>query len=67
MYNTDFFMCREDRERYIRAKYVDKEFLADLPRSSDPLCAVSFYMFENVSSCMYMSTILLHSSYAFTL
>ena len=30
-----------ERERFIHSKYVSKEFLADLPSRSDPLCDVS--------------------------
>ena len=32
---------REDREKFIKAKYVDKEFLQELPKSEKPVSLVS--------------------------
>ena len=44
-------LSSEDRERYIRAKYCDKEFIGDLPSNDIPLSKVThFYVivpFEN--------------------
>ena len=34
--------AREEREKFIRAKYVDKEFLADLPADRESLPEVSW-------------------------
>ena len=31
---------REDREKFIKAKYLDKEFLAELPRSNNTVSEV---------------------------
>ena len=31
---------REEKEKFIRTKYVDKEFLADLPDTKQPLSQV---------------------------
>ena len=35
------FVCREEREKFIKAKYIDKEFLAELPRYDKPVPDVS--------------------------
>lgn len=32
---------RDERERFIKAKYVEKEFLAELPASNDTIAEVS--------------------------
>ena len=36
------YVDREERESYIRAKYIDKEFLQDLPSSQYSLSQVHF-------------------------
>ena len=35
------FFYREEREKFIKAKYIDKEFLADLPHTDKPVHLVS--------------------------
>ena len=36
--------CREERERFIQSKYVDKEFLQELPTTDKSVAEVSEHM-----------------------
>lgn len=40
--------CREEREKFIKAKYVEKEFLADIPRNDKSISDVSTSYADNL-------------------